>query len=96
MAYKISKNLNPKCPSNIQHNSWTIIKGWKKYTYTHIYNTNHVKQKYFDFSDLNESQAKIFELGTLLEKMYATTRSPHPQTIVENEVIIIDEKYNYL
>ena len=44
------------------------------------------------FLDLNESQAKIFELGTLLEKMYATTRSPHPQTIVENEVIIIEQK----
>ena len=38
-------------------------------------------------TDLNAAQSKIFELGTLLEKLYSTARSPHPGNMAETHEV---------
>ena len=38
-------------------------------------------------SDMNAAQSKIYELGTLLEKLYSTVRSPHPGNLAETHEV---------
>ena len=38
-------------------------------------------------TDMNAAQSKIYELGTLLEKLYSTARSPHPGNLAETHEV---------